>query len=75
MKTLILTILTFFSVLITEPVKADFGDADFPIEIFRDGPKSYHDAWCRTKKINVELDFKDQQCGLRDKAEDISNNS
>ena len=32
------------------PVKADFGDADFPIEMFKDGPKSYHDAWCR--KLN-----------------------
>ncbi len=50
MKIFLLSILTFFSVLISEPVKADFGDADFPIEIFQDGPKSYHDAWCRTKK-------------------------
>ena len=74
-RTLILTILTFFSVLITEPVNAEFGDADFPIEIFRDGPKSYHDAWCRTKKINVELDFKDELYGLRDKAEYISKNT
>ena len=56
MKTLILTILTFFSVLITEPVKADFGDADFPIEIFRDGPKSYY-AWCRTKKNKCRVRF------------------
>ncbi|KZR73044.1 hypothetical protein PMIT1318_00632 [Prochlorococcus marinus str. MIT 1318] len=30
--------------------KADFGDADFPTNLFNESPKSYHDAWCR--KIN-----------------------
>ena len=39
-----------FSMLIALPSKADFGDADFPVDIFKYGPKSYHDAWC--KKIN-----------------------
>lgn len=29
------------------PAHADFGDADFPIGMFKSGPKSYHDAWCR----------------------------
>ena len=57
MKIFLLSILTFFSVLILEPVKADFGDADFPIEIFQDGPKSYHDAWCRTKKNKCRVRF------------------
>ena len=43
-------ILFFLSLNLIQPLKADFGDADFPVEIFKDGPKSYHDAWCRTKK-------------------------
>ena len=24
----------------TSPVKSDFGDADFPIDMFKDGPKT-----------------------------------
>ena len=41
-----LLLLLPFSLLLALPVKADFGDADFPIGMFKDGPKSYHDAWC-----------------------------
>ncbi|WP_269621768.1 hypothetical protein [Prochlorococcus marinus] len=39
---------TFLPVLflLALPVKADFGDADFPVELLMGGPKSYHDAWC-----------------------------
>ena len=29
------------------PALADFGDADFPQGMFKDGPKSYHDGFCR----------------------------
>ena len=42
MKKLFLPLLIFS--LIGTVAKADFGDADFPIGIFDDGPKSYHDA-------------------------------
>ena len=45
------------------PVKADFGDADFPIGMFSDGPKSYQNARCRTIQIDVVFDSKDQLCG------------
>ena len=38
------------------PAKADFGDADFPIGLFEQSPKSYHDAWCR---------FMDNPCRVR----------
>ena len=39
------------------PVKADFGDADFPSKIFDDGAKSYHDGWCRFIKNNCRIRF------------------
>ena len=39
------------------PVKADFGDADFPEGMFDDGPKSYHDAWCRAIKKKCRVRF------------------
>ena len=37
--------------------KADFGDADFPSGMFDDGPKSYHDAWCRKIKNECRVRF------------------
>ena len=42
------------------PVKADFGDADFPIGLFENSPKSYHDAWCRFIKNNCRVRFQDK---------------
>ena len=39
------------------PVKADFGDADFPAGLFKDGPKSYHDGWCRFLKNECRIRF------------------
>ena len=39
------------------PVKADFGDADFPVGMFKDGPKSYHDGWCRFLKNECRIRF------------------
>ena len=38
-------------------VKADFGDADFPIDLFKNSPKSYHDAWCRKIKNDCRIRF------------------
>lgn len=37
--------------------KAEFGDADFPVDMFVEGPKSYHDAWCRRIKNNCRVRF------------------
>ena len=39
------------------PARADFGDADFPVGLFKDGPKSYHDAWCRRIKNECRIRF------------------
>ena len=38
-------------------VKADFGDADFPNDLFENSPKSYHDAWCRKIKNECRIRF------------------
>ena len=43
--------------LFFSPVKADFGDADFPIGYFDQGPQSYHDAWCRRIKQKCRVRF------------------
>lgn len=43
--------------LLTLPVRAEFGDADFPQETFSNGPKSYHDAWCRKIKNKCRIRF------------------
>ncbi len=45
------------SCFLCSSVKADFGDADFPIGMFDDGPKSYHDAWCRKIKNKCRVRF------------------
>ena len=42
------------------PVLADFGDADFPSEILKDGPKSYHDGWCREIRNKCRIRFQGQ---------------
>ncbi len=39
------------------PARADFGDADFPVGMFDDGPKSYHDAFCRRLKNKCRVRF------------------
>ncbi len=39
------------------PAFADFGDADFPEALFNDGPRSYHDAWCRRIKNKCRVRF------------------
>ena len=55
-KFLIIFALSFSSIFIGD-VKAEFGDADFPIGLFEDGPKSYHDAWCRKIKNECRVRF------------------
>lgn len=45
------------SVLLPTKALADFGDADFPVGTFDDGPKSYHDAWCRKVKNECRVRF------------------
>ena len=49
--------LAFIIFGIASPVFADFGDADFPIDLFKNSPKSYHDVWCREieKECRVRL--------------------
>ena len=47
MKKVFLLIAIALGTSLLSPAKADFGDADFPTGMFDDGPKSYHDAWCR----------------------------
>ena len=46
-----------FSIFFPLSLKADFGDADFPIGRFDDGPKSYHDACCRSIKNKCRVRF------------------
>ncbi len=49
------------SLLSSSPsAKADFGDADFPMGIFENSPKSYHDAWCRFLKNKCRVRFQGQ---------------
>ena len=48
-------LIAFLSV--ASPVRADFGDADFPESLFNNGPKSYHDAWCREIKKKCRVRF------------------
>ena len=52
------TLLALASCLpLAAPVRADFGDADFPSGMFDNGPKSYHDAWCRKIKNECRIRF------------------
>ena len=53
---LLLAASTFASI----PAKAEFGDADFPAGMFNDGPKSYHDGWCRKIKNKCRIRMQGQ---------------
>ena len=57
MNTIRALAMLLFMAFIASPVKADFGDADFPSGMFDDGPKSYHDAWCRKIKNECRVRF------------------
>ena len=52
-----LTRIFLLSALSSGAALADFGDADFPSGTFDDGPKSYHDAWCRKIKNECQIRF------------------
>ena len=54
-KIFLFAFLTFF--IYINPIRADFGDADFPIGMFDDGPKSYHDAFCRFLENKCRIRF------------------
>ena len=57
MKKLYLVAVFLLSASICIPSKANFGDADFPVDMFNGGPKSYHDAWCRKIKQECRIRF------------------
>lgn len=59
MKNNLVKILLIFSTFFVFQgrVKADFGDADFPNDLFENSPKSYHDAWCRKIKNECRIRF------------------
>ena len=57
-KYLLVLLISLVNVISTgQHAKADFGDADFPADMFKDGPKSYHDAWCRKIKNECRVRF------------------
>ena len=60
MKKLLLLLFLALSTSLGSPVKAEFGDADFPIGMFENSPKSYHDAWCRFIKNKCRVRFQGQ---------------
>ena len=53
----LLNILVASAFAIPTSALADFGDADFPSGAFSEGPKSYHDAWCRRIKNDCRVRF------------------
>ena len=57
MNRIFIVLLGIASIGISIPAKADFSDADFPTNLFNDGPKSYHDAWCRKIKNKCRVRF------------------
>ena len=65
MKKSLLIALIAASTFAPIPTKAEFGNADFPAGTFDDGHKSYHDAWCRKIKTNVEYVYKERRYGLK----------
>ncbi len=52
-----LSVLILAAGVFSPAARADFGDADFPSGIFKSGPKSYHDAWCRQIKKECRVRF------------------
>ena len=60
MKKSLLIALIAASTFAPIPAKAEFGDADFPTEMFSDGHRSYHDAWCRKFKNECRVRIQGQ---------------
>ena len=54
-KLLLFSSLLFF--VTTFVAYADFGDADFSSSATSDGPRSYHDAWCKRIKNECRIRF------------------
>ena len=52
-----LFLLLFLALISPQSVKADFGDADFPVDMFKYGPKSYHDVWCKKIRNRCRVRF------------------
>ena len=52
-----LRLLLLSALLVPQRALAEFGDADFPEGTFADGPKSYHDAWCRKVENECRVRF------------------
>ena len=57
MRKLFITSTLLLLSTLQNPAKADFGDADFPIGMFDNSPKSYHDAWCKKIKNECRVRF------------------
>ena len=55
-RSLLLIAVISFSSFCLE-VKADFGNAEFPLGTFQNSPKNYHDAWCRSIKNQCRIRF------------------
>tara|TARA_X000001036_G_C20557148_1_gene756826 strand:+ start:596 stop:1105 length:510 start_codon:yes stop_codon:yes gene_type:complete len=60
MKKSLFLLFVALSTSLNGPIKAEFGDADFPAGMFNDGPKSYHDAWCRKIKNKCRIRIQGQ---------------
>lgn len=54
MRQLFLVAILLLSAL---PANANFGDADFPADVFVGGPRSYHDVWCRKLRNKCRVRF------------------
>ena len=57
MKRIVIVLAAISCSFFMPKLRADFGDADFPLGMFDDGPKSYHDAWCRRIKNKCRVRF------------------
>ena len=60
MRRFLLAVVLGASTFAMSSAKAEFGDADFPAGLFNDGPKSYHDAWCRKIKNKCRVRIQGQ---------------
>ena len=50
-------------------VFADFGDADFSSSATSNGPRSYHDAWCKRIKNECRIRFQGDGMWVKGKEE------
>jgi len=57
MKKILVILMTLTSTLTSVSNAQDFGPADFPGDIEKDSPMSYHDAYCRQLKRECRVRF------------------